>query len=351
MTVGYLYHPVFLEHRQTDHPENPARLEAIMSRLRREGMLNQLVDLPFTPASQDQLGRVHDPTYIVTLEQFARQGGGMVDSDTYVNSASFRAASAAAGAAIAATRSVLTGTVQRAFALVRPPGHHASADQAGGFCLFNNVAFAVRQALGDLNPSDSSEQINKVLIVDFDIHHGNGTQAIFYMDPRVLYISMHQWPLYPGTGRIYERGSGEAIGTTVNIPLPPGVGDNGYAQVLDEVIVPLARRYQPGLLVVSAGYDAHWMERIYRAQMALSLKGYHHLVSTLVDISNEVCRGHMVCVLEGGYDPDVLSYGVLNTFYALMENSDRVQDPLGGSPDRETSARRVIEQVKQLNGL
>ena len=358
MQVGYLYDPVFLEHDDSHHPENRARLEAIMALLRREGLLNQLANLPFTPATNEQLAMVHDPAYLFALEHYAARGGGMLDLNTYVNSASFRAAVTAAGAAIAASRAVMGvgGAVSRAFALVRPPGHHAYADQAGGFCLLNNVAFAALEALGQFSDDRIprveravERAVDRVAVVDFDVHHGNGTQDIFYADPRVLYVSTHESPLFPGTGQIEETGAGNAIGTNVNIPLPSGVGDNGYARVFDEIITPIVRRFKPGLILVSAGYDAHWLDQI--AMMSVSLGGFAQMMSRLVSLSEELCAGHLVVILEGGYDLEALSYGVLNTFHVLGGAPDRVTDPLGPPPGRETSIDKLIAQIRRVHEL
>jgi acetoin utilization deacetylase AcuC-like enzyme len=348
MQVGYLYDPVFLEHTHIGHPEDKPRLEAVMALLTREKMLEQLVRVPFFSAMDDQLRAVHDPAYLFALEQYAGRGGGMIDINTYVHQGSYRAASAAAGASIAAACAVMNGEVLRAFALIRPPGHHAYADHASGFCLMNNMAFATLAALGEIN-GGQVHPAARVAIVDFDVHHGDGTQDIFYDDPRVLYISMHQEMIFPGSGKIEEIGVGKATGTTVDIPFPAGVGDNGYAHVFEEIITPLLRRFMPELILVSAGYDAHWLDHV--ATMAVSLDGFTLMVKTLANLSNELCSGRMVVILEGGYDLKVLSYGVLNTFHVLKERSDCVINPLGLFPDRETSVGRLVSQVKQMHGL
>ncbi len=348
MQVGYLYDPVFLEHTHSTHPENKTRLEAIMALLAREKMLEQLVHIPFIPATNAQLRAVHDPAYLFALEHFASYGGGMIDVNTYANRGSYRAASAAAGASMAATRAVLSGDVSRAFALVRPPGHHAYADHANGFCLLNNMACAVQEALGNIR-GEASKPVERVAIVDFDVHHGDGTQDIFYDDPRVLYISTHQEKIFPGSGMVDEKGVGIASGTTVDIPFPAMVGDNGYARVFDEIITPLVRRFKPGLILASAGFDAHWLEEI--STMAVSLDGFTRMVKTVAGLSDELCGGRMVVLLEGGYDLEVLSYGVLNTFHVLNEEIGRVQNPLGSFPGREAPVDRLISQVKHIHGL
>ena len=180
------------------------------------------------------------------------------------------------------------------------------------------------------------------------MHHGNGTQDIFYEDPRVLYLSTHQSPLYPYSGRVAETGRGEGQGTTVNVPLPVGAGDAGYARVFDEIVVPIARRYRPELILVSAGYDAHWVDLL--AGMAASLQGFARMAAVLSGLSEELCEGRIVAVLEGGYDLDVLSYGVLNTF-SVLRGDDTVLDPLGLYTGRETPVDEVVQRVKQVHGL
>jgi acetoin utilization deacetylase AcuC-like enzyme len=359
MQTAYLYDSVFLLHTQRNHPENSARLEAIMALLRQYGVLDQVATLPFTSATEEQLGVVHDPSYVSALKRLCERNGGMLGLDTYVNHASYEVAALAAGAAIAATQAVLHDDVRRTFALVRPPGHHAFADHGEGFCLFNNVAFAARYALGDLDglpgAVTTSPHVKRVMIVDWDVHHGNGTEDIFYADPRVLYVSTHeyQWPMYPGTGRLEEIGEGAGRGANVNLPLPPGVGDDGYAQVFDEVIVPLAQRFRPELLVISAGYDAHWRDML--AHMSVSLTGFARMVATLVNLSNELCDGRMVVVLEGGYDLEVLSYGVMNTLHILRGHPESAIDPIGpcvGPQWRcETPVDEVVARARQVHGL
>ncbi|MFN3705561.1 MAG: histone deacetylase [Thermoflexales bacterium] len=360
--VGYCYDPVFLEHHIADHPENRQRLEMVLARLQHSDLWPQLRALQFTPANFETLTALHEPRYVSTVYHVAERGGGWLNPDTYVTRATFRAAAHAVGASLAAARAVSAGQVRRAFALVRPPGHHAFANHGEGFCLFNNVAFAAKCALGDLDAepdaawSPSAQrnhrqaQPRRVMIVDFDVHHGNGTQAIFYDDPRVLYVSVHEygWMIYPGSGSVHERGRGEAIGTTLNVPLPPGVGDLGYARVFDELITPAALRFRPEMLLVSAGFDAHWRDPL--AHMNLSLSGFARIIRVLRSLSDALCNGRMVLVLEGGYDLAALSYGVLNCFRILLGQDD-VEDPLGPSPEQEPEVDEIVAQVSQVHAL
>ncbi|MDW8293400.1 MAG: histone deacetylase [Anaerolineae bacterium] len=356
--VALLYDPLFLEHDHPFHPENSRRLQAIMQRLRASDVWTALTSLPFTPASFETLARVHTPRYIERVYALSARGQAALDVDTYLNSASFSAAALAVGASIAAAEAVMSGEARRAFALVRPPGHHAFPDHGEGFCLFNNVAFAALQALGELDdhidgawsPSAQRHHRNakpeRVMIVDFDVHHGNGTQAIFYDDPRVLFVSVHEYGrgMYPGTGSVAERGAGAGLGATVNIPLPPGVGDFGYARVFDEVIVPLAYQFKPNAILVSAGFDAHWRDPL--AHMGVSLAGFGRMVRVLRALSDALCGGRLIFILEGGYDLEVLSWAVLNTFRVLLGEDD-VQDPIGACTCDELPVDEILEAVRR----
>jgi len=236
---------------------------------------------------------------------------------------------------------VMQGEVNNAFALVRPPGHHATRSQAMGFCLFNNVAVGAQYALDHY-------KLERVLIVDFDVHHGNGTQDIFYHTPHVLYFSTHQYPHYPGTGNWNEIGEGAGEGFTVNVPLPPRVGDEGFRRILDELLYPLAERYQPQLVLVSAGYDAYWNDPL--AMENLSIAGYGVIAQTLVAIANDQCQGRIVFTLEGGYNLDALAYGVAATFHALLGDRE-IPNPLGVARTPEHAIGDYLEQLKGIHRL
>ncbi len=321
MKVGYVYDPVYLEHDTGQHPENAARLEAVMSRLEESSLKKRLYHIPPRPAAIEELSLVHHDEYIAYVQAVAKKGGGWLDPDTVVSPGSYKAALYAVGGVIRATEVVMTEGGS-AYGLVRPPGHHATATQAMGFCLFNNVAIAARYALKRFN-------LGRIAIIDFDVHHGNGTQNTFYDDSKVLYVSTHEFPLYPGTGGLEETGIGEAKGTTVNIPLPAGSGDGEYLQVFDEVIVPVVKRFSPELILVSAGYDGHWSDRL--AMMDLSVTGYAKIVGIIKGLADEMCRGHLVLTLEGGYPLAALAASVKATFDVLLGEKD-IDDPLSHPP-------------------
>lgn len=343
MATGYVYDPVYLEHDLRGHPENQQRLRQILSILEQYDIERRLIHVPATPITRERLERVHEPEYIEQVQRVAQRGGGHLDADTYVRSASYDAALMAAGGLNEATRAVLDGELDNAFALVRPPGHHALRGRGMGFCLFNNVAVAARYALAERG-------LERVCVVDFDVHHGNGTQDEFAADPAVLYISTHQYPHYPGTGYWNETGYGDGEGSIINVPLAGGVGDQGFARIFQEIVVPAAWRFQPQLILVSAGYDAHWDDPL--AYMQLSIGGYAAIAQSLKDLAEELCGGRVVFTLEGGYHLEALAYSVLNTFGVLLDSEAwQLVDPLGPSPNRERPVTEIVERVRQIHGF
>ncbi len=343
MTTGYVYEPIYLEHDLRGHPENQQRLRTILRVLDEYGMRERLAHIPAVPVSMERLERCHTRSYIDQVRNLAQRGGGNLDMDTYVRAASYDAALMSAGGLVEATGAVLDGEVDNAFALVRPPGHHALQSRGMGFCLFNNVAVAARYALAEYG-------LDRVFIVDFDVHHGNGTQDEFEADPAVMYLSTHQYPYYPGTGYFNETGVGEGQGSIVNVPLSGGVGDEGFDRIFKEIVGPAAWRFQPQLILVSAGYDAHWDDPL--AYMMLSVGGYAAIARALKELSEELCDGRLVFTLEGGYHLEALGYSVLNTFAVLLGDEGwKLMDPLGPSPRKERSVDDVVARVQEEHGL
>ena len=343
MATGYVYDPIYLEHDLRGHPENQQRLRTILRVLDEHKMRERMTLIPAVSITPQRLERVHESNYIEQVRYVAQRGGGHLDPDTYVRPASCEAARMAAGGLVEATRAVLDGEVDNAFALVRPPGHHALRNRGMGFCLFNNVAIAARYALAERG-------LDRVLIVDFDVHHGNGTQDEFEADPAVMYISTHQYPYYPGTGHWSETGYGDGAGSIVNVPLEGGVGDLGFARIFQEIVAPAAWRFQPQLILVSAGYDAHWDDPL--AYMQLSIGGYAAIARALKDLAEELCSGRLVFTLEGGYHLEALAYSILNTFAVLLADDNwQLVDPLGPSPRRERPVDDIVEQVRKVHGL
>lgn len=316
---------------------------AIWDTLQAHGILERVARLPAAEATFPQLMAVHTAEHVALVEWASRSGGGMIGGDTYTTPGSYYAARMAAGGCCAAVDAVLQGRVDNALALVRPPGHHAGRATVEGFCLFNNVAVAARHA-------QQAHGLGKVAVIDFDVHHGNGTQEIFYQDDSVLMCSVQLVSpyFYPGSGRLHETGHGRGSGLTVNVPLPAGVGDAGYEMIFRDVLEPIIRSFGPDLLLVSAGYDAHWRDPLAHAQ--LSLTGYDRIVRRLVSWATDCCRGRVVFVLEGGYDHEVLGHGVLNLCYALLGDAT-VSDPLGPALRPETSISDLLWQLKQYHLL
>lgn len=343
MKAGLVYDPIYLQHDTGLHVENARRLEAIVSHLEQTGLKQQLTAIKPRPATIAELSLVHREEHISHIREVAQQGGGWLDTDTVMSASSYEAALYAAGGVIKATEAVMDGEVDSAFALVRPPGHHATPRRAMGFCLFNNVAVAARYALARYG-------LEHILIIDFDVHHGNGTQEAFYDDPQVLYISTHQHPLYPGTGSISETGDGAARGTTVNIPLPSGCGDDEYEQVFTRIIVPAAERFNPQLIMVSAGYDLHWADEL--ALMQVSISGFARMIEIIRGLADELCDGRLVLSLEGGYHLEALAASVKTTFDVLLGKAG-VDDPLGQPSPRSAAPgiAPLIRTIKKMHTL
>jgi acetoin utilization deacetylase AcuC-like enzyme len=340
MTTAFVFAPG-AGHNQPGHPENADRAAAVYHYLEAAGLLDSMLQLPPAAATTKQLTRAHALSLVEGVRQVSLRGGGMVDADTYTTPASFDAARLAAGACCAAVDAILTGAADNGLAIVRPPGHHAEREHVGGFCLFNNIAVAARQA-------QAAHGVERVMIVDFDVHHGNGTQEIFYSDPSVLFVSTHLYHpyFYPGTGSLTQTGAGAGRGMTINIPLPPDVGDSGYERIFREIIWRCGSRYAPDLLLVSAGYDAHWADPLARAN--LSLTGYAMITRQLMAMAEAWCGGRILFALEGGYYQEALADGVLNTALALL-GQDEIRDPLGLGPEPESDVTELLDALKRLH--
>jgi acetoin utilization deacetylase AcuC-like enzyme len=304
-------------------------------------LIDKVTQLKSRLAEIDEIALCHTTEYVEYVKAFCENGGGYLDPDTYANKNSFLAAATAVGGSIDLIKSVIIGEINNGFALLRPPGHHALANRSMGFCLFGNVAIAAKVAL--LQPG-----IKKVAIVDFDVHHGNGTQALIGNDPNILFVSSHQYPFYPGTGSIREIGAGDAEGTIVNIPLQAGVGDEGFKIVSEKVIIPSLKRFKPDIILVSAGYDAHWDDPL--ANLNLSLNGFNQISRELIKCAEEICSGKIVFFLEGGYNLDVLGIGVANTIRSLLA-IESFDDPLGKTNYQEPDIKKIVNELISIHKL
>lgn len=311
--TGFVYHPQYLEHDMgAGHPESPERVRAIVARLQESGVFDRLVHIQPLPAADEWITCIHAASYLETLKRRAPTHGRVsLDPDTSMSPGSLSAAYLAAGGLLTAADAIVSGSIDHAFCAVRPPGHHAEHDRAMGFCLFNNVAIAARYL-------QRKHGIARVLIVDWDVHHGNGTQHAFYDDPSVLFFSTHQYPHYPGTGRPSEEGEGAGKGTTINVPMTAGEGDDVYRQLFEKVLIPAADNFKPDFVVLSAGFDAHRNDPL--ASMGLTEDGYAELTRLVVQIAQRHCNGRVLSSLEGGYHLASLSASVERHLMALLES-------------------------------
>ncbi|MBI4213945.1 MAG: histone deacetylase [Chloroflexi bacterium] len=333
--------PHCLEHSSPGHPERPERLVAAVEAVRDAGL-----DLSWPevrPADTRTMELTHSRQHVSQVENLARAGGGWIDLDTFVTGASYEAAAYAVGATVQAVSDVVRGVHPNGLVLVRPPGHHATRERSMGFCLFNNIALAAEWALTELS-------IARAAIVDIDVHHGNGTQEIFYDRANVLYCSVHQYPYYPGTGGISETGEDGGIGATVNLPLMAGCGDDSYLAVTEQVLVPALRRFRPGCLLVSLGFDAHWADPL--AGMRLSVRGYSQILEQFLAAADELCDGRAILLLEGGYDLNVLRTGV-SSAAALLAGQPVPRDALGPAMggSEPVGVTEVIAAARAVHGL
>ena len=343
------------EHDSLGHPECAARIPAILEKLenaseffleRKKDQSIVLLENPPLATVEDLVPLdIHSQNYMKSLEFLAKtKAPCQIDASTYMTPSSFEAALASIGASNALVDAVLKGKTKTGFALVRPPGHHAVVKGPMGFCLFNTAAAAVRYAQNQY-PND----IKKVLVYDFDVHHGNGTNDIFAKDPTVLFVSTHEDGSFPGTGKISDIGQDEGEGTNINVPLPTGAGEKSVLEAFDLVVEPAARRFQPDFIVVSAGYDAHWRDPL--ANLNFRSRTYHYLSSRLKKLSEDLCDGKIMFLLEGGYDLTGLPEGVAESFAALVGEKSLEQKDPGLFEEPFEKAKKVIQEVKSVHQL
>ena len=334
MTTVYTFVPS-PGHHYPDHPERPARLDLLQPRL--SSFAAERIEA--VAASREEIALVHNPTLIARLEEVCREEApGIIDyAPTFVTPSSFDDALLAAGGALACSRAVLNGDADNAFAIARPPGHHAEPDRAMGFCIFNNVAVAARDTL--------AHGLERVMVIDYDAHHGNGTQAAFLNDERTAFVSTHQWGIYPGTGWITD--APHAKKRIVNVPLPARAGDAVYERVADRIFRPFVESFRPQMIFVSVGFDAHWNDPI--TSLGLSTAGYERLARKVHALAEEFCGGRIVYVLEGGYDPVNVANGAEAVFIAATgKGKSEARDP---NPYPESDCEPRIQEVRQWHGF
>ena len=311
--TGFAYHPDYLNHDTgPGHPERPDRLIASLTALQQSDVWEQLHRIEPTPASVEQIAYAHNSAYSEHIRLHCEREIPLT-YDTTVCHESFDIALLSTGGVLRAADAVATGVVQNAFAMVRPPGHHATPGQSMGFCLFNNIAVTARYL-------QREHGVGRVAIVDWDVHHGNGTQDIFYEDESVFFFSIHQSPLYPGTGSNRERGSGKAHGTTLNVPMPPGSGDDAYTKVFTDILIPALRDFAPEFLLISAGFDAHYLDPL--AGTEVTADGFATLTELMLAFAEETTSGCVVSALEGGYSLEGISESVVAHVERLAQACD-----------------------------
>jgi len=338
VNTAIYYSPTFLEHDPgPDHPEVPQRLKAITTELARSGLLKsgKCAYIQPKPAKHEDLTLVHENDYVELVKKACAAGGGVIDlGDTIVSPRSYEVATLAAGALIDAVNLVANQKAKNAFALVRPPGHHAGVYYALGFCLFNNVAIGASHLLNRLD-------FDRVLIIDIDAHHGNGTQEIFYGTDRVLYVSLHEDPRgFPGTGFMDEIGEGKGLGYTVNVPLPFRTDNTTYQRAFEEIVVPIANQYKPEFVLVSAGFDGHYTDAV--GDLALSTRSYEETFSKIATLADHLCKGKLVATLEGGYSLNILGKLVTSTIAKMAHAFYRLDD------SRPSSNLRILKKAEQI---
>jgi len=324
-------------HKERGHPERPERVEMIRKSIEDLGLWNKYAHLEPVDIPLDVLNMVHQPAYLEKLRR-ASKHGNRLDMDTYTTPSSWKLAKNAAGGAIAVARSVWDRIAMRGFAITRPPGHHATPNRAMGFCLLNNVALAAEYLIQEKNAK-------RLAIIDLDQHHGNGTQDIFWMRSDVFYLSTHQYPHYPGTGRVDEVGAGDGEETTANFPMPPGSGDQAYRTITNVAILPLLDRYKPDMILISYGFDTHWRDPL--GNLLLSAEVYGEIISKLTNWADQHASGRIALFLEGGYDLQAAVGCTQAVISALLGVG--YEDTIGPAPNPEVDSwKEMCERVKQI---
>ena len=311
MRYGIVFDDFFTRHlTPAGHPERPERVAALLEALKQWDRLDELIRIPTLTAQQQWIRAVHSPEHLTQIKATAGADFSQLDADTSTSADSYQVALLAAGSAVSLVDQITQEKIDSGFALIRPPGHHAESNKAMGFCLFNNIAVTAEWAIRE-------DLAQRVTIVDFDVHHGNGTQEIFYSRSDVLYLSTHQYPFYPGTGHFSETGAGPGQGFTANFPISAGTGDHFYCTLFRDLLLPIVRQFDPQLILVSAGYDGHRDDPL--AGMNLSTEGFGALVNLLNDVAGEICGGRILYLLEGGYNLTALCEAVLLSIETTLE--------------------------------
>jgi acetoin utilization deacetylase AcuC-like enzyme len=340
--TGVVKDPVFLEHDPGPyHPESPDRLRVLYEMLEEPDLGSGFILIPPRSATREDLERIHEPRYIERVAATAGRARSSLDPDTQTSPRSYEAALLAAGGCLEALDRIMDGEIRNAFAMIRPPGHHAESSRAMGFCLFNNVAVAAKYA-------QARHGLSRVMILDWDLHHGNGTQWAFYQDPTVFYGSTHQYPYYPGSGSFKETGKGDGVGYTLNVPLSVGYGDSEYLGIYRRIFAAVGRAFEPQLLIVSAGFDIYEGDPL--GGMAVSPAGFGLLTRVLLEMAEEVCQGRVLVALEGGYNLEGLRAGGKAVLMELMGRARSPKDPAATEAPGKSRVDTLLKNVSEAHG-
>lgn len=343
--TAFMTHQRLLQHDMSGHVEHAGRLRAVYDAIDAGGLRDKMVVHTPKPLDEQTILAVHTASHLDRLGNIEAMSNSplmMIDADTYMTPQSYTLARIAAGAGTLAVDALMDGDADNALVAVRPPGHHATTSRAMGFCLLNNIAIAARYA-------QRAHGVGRVMIVDYDVHHGNGTQDIFYSDDSVLFISTHQSPLYPGSGGVQETGVGAGDGYTINVPVSRGAGDIGFERIYREIVWPAAQRFEPELILVSAGFDAHWNDPL--GGLRLTLNGFSHLNRELIKMANELAQGRIIFFMEGGYDLPTIGAGIANIARDLLGDKAIAIPVSPPAKLPETEIGHVIDRVKQVHEL
>ncbi|NIP30093.1 MAG: histone deacetylase [Candidatus Dadabacteria bacterium] len=333
--LGIIKDDIFLKHSNgPGHPECPERLENIYKSLEISGLMNNLILLDFNKATEDQIISVHTKPYYDLIKSTSGIEFTQLDADTSACEVSFKAALKGSGGLITSVDSILKNDIESSFVFCRPPGHHAEKDRAMGFCLFNHIAVGAAHLL-------NKHKLERILIIDWDVHHGNGTQNIFFDSDKVLYFSVHQFPYYPGTGSLKELGYDKGLGYTFNVPVPSMLGDNDYLRIFTELLQPVVRQYKPEFILISAGFDAYFIDPL--GGMNLTIEGFSKLTRFVLDLSDEVCDGNIAFLLEGGYNIAEMGPIINNVIEEILDLKNSGTD----FDINNTNCAHTIDTVKE----
>lgn len=340
MSTGIITSDIFKKH-ETEitgyHSENPGRLDTILSYLKDKELWKKVEKLSIRKILPEELYAVHTPEYVSSVLEFCKNGGGWIDNDTVTCMESYEVALTAAGSVLEAIDIVMKNQLEKVFCFVRPPGHHALPDSSMGFCLFSNLSLGAVYALSKYN-------LERILVLDWDAHHGNGTERIFYQSNKVFTVSWHQYPFWPFTGKYTDTGAGEGIGYNMNIPVPEGFTDEIFIETFEKLVVPVARKFKPQLIMLAAGYDAHWKDHL--AGLNVTTQAYQYMSGRVMELADELCQGRVVATLEGGYNPEALAEGVYSTLNSMQCPDYNLTKEF--AREKENKRPKIVELINNI---